>query len=86
MKRSLSLVLSLCLLFLLSGMAKAEEITNPILKKLVEKGILTSRKRFLSCTTWRGNTAENEKKVEQKIEQKVTEATSLTEKQGSRKD
>ena len=43
MKRGLSLVLSLCFLFLLSGISRAEDITDPILKKLVEKGILTEQ-------------------------------------------
>jgi len=43
MKRGFSLVLSLCFLFLLSGISKAADITDPILKKLVEKGVLTQQ-------------------------------------------
>ncbi len=46
MKRGVSvlcLVLSLCCLLLLAGAAMAADITDPILKKLVEKGILTEQ-------------------------------------------
>jgi len=43
MKRGLSFVLSMCFLFLLSGVSKAEDITDPVLKKLVEKGVLTEQ-------------------------------------------
>ena len=44
MKRGVSvLVLSLCCLLLLAGVAMASDIKDPILKKLVEKGILTEQ-------------------------------------------
>jgi polyhydroxyalkanoate synthesis regulator phasin len=71
MKRSLSLVLCLCFLFMLSGMVKADEITNPILKKLVEKGVLTEQEALSVMHDMEKHTAEADKKVEQKIEQKV---------------
>lgn len=74
MKRSLSLVLSLCFLFLLSGIAKAEDITNPILKKLVGKGILTEQEALSVMHDMEREAADKDKRVEQKIEQKVTEA------------
>ncbi len=74
MKRSLSLVLSLCFLFLLSGISKAEDITNPILKKLVEKGILTEQEALSVMHDMEREAADKDKRVEQKIEQKVTEA------------
>jgi polyhydroxyalkanoate synthesis regulator phasin len=77
MKRSLSLVLSLCFLFLLSGISKAEDITNPILKKLVEKGILTEQEALSVMHDMERETAEKDKRVEQKIEQKVTEAAPM---------
>ena len=74
MKRSLSLVLSLCFLFLLSGISKAEEITEPILKKLVEKGILSQQEAIGVMHDMDKEKTEKEIKVEQTIEQKVTEA------------
>jgi polyhydroxyalkanoate synthesis regulator phasin len=74
MKRGLSLILSLCFLFLLSGISKAEEITDPILKKLVEKGILSEQEAIGVMHDIEKEKADKEKKVEQKIEQKVTEA------------
>lgn len=41
MKRLSVLMLCLCSLFLLAGVSAASDIKNPILKKLVEKGLLT---------------------------------------------
>jgi polyhydroxyalkanoate synthesis regulator phasin len=76
MKRSLSLVLCLCFLFMLSGMAKADEITNPILKKLVEKGVLTEQEALSVMHDMEKHTAETDKKVEEKIEQKVEQKVS----------
>lgn len=72
MKRSLSLVLSLCFLFLLVGISGAEDITNPILKKLVEKGILTQQEAATIMQDMEKEAVEKEKKAEQKIEKKVT--------------
>ena len=71
MKRGLSLVLSLCFLFMLSGISKAEDITDPILKKLVEKGILTQQEAVGIMEDMDKEKTEKEQKVEQKIEQKV---------------
>jgi len=56
-------------------MAKAEEITNPILKKLVEKGVITEQEAISVMHQMEQEKAEKEKKVEQKIEQKVSEVT-----------
>lgn len=72
MKRGLSLVLSLCFLFLLSGISKAEDISDPILKKLVEKGVLTREDAVGIMKDIDKEKAEKEKKVEEKIDQKVT--------------
>jgi len=75
MKRSLSLGLSLCFLFLLVGISGAEDITNPILKKLVEKGIMSQQEAIGVMHEIEKEKAEKEKPVEQKIEQKVSEVT-----------
>jgi polyhydroxyalkanoate synthesis regulator phasin len=85
MKRGLSLVLSLCFLFLLSGISKAEDITDPILKKLVEKGILTEQEAVGIMKDMDKEKAEKEKKAEQKVEQKIEEkvqVASLTPSEG----
>jgi polyhydroxyalkanoate synthesis regulator phasin len=75
MKRSLSLVVCLCFLFFFAQISAAEEITNPILKKLVEKGILTKQEALSVMHDMEKESTEKDKKVEQKIEQKVSEAT-----------
>jgi hypothetical protein len=75
MKRSLSLVACLCFLFLFVRISVAEEITDPILKKLVEKGVITEQEAITVMHQMEQEKAEKEKKVEQKIEQKVSEAT-----------
>jgi hypothetical protein len=75
MKRSLSLGLSLCFLFLLAGISGAEDVTNPILKKLVEKGIISQQEAISVMQEMEKEKAKEEKPVEQKIEQKVSEET-----------
>jgi polyhydroxyalkanoate synthesis regulator phasin len=74
MKKSLSLIACLCFLFLFAQISVAEEITNPILKKLVEKGILTKQEALSVMHDMERESAQKEKKVEQKIEQKISEA------------
>ena len=74
MKRSLSLVVCLCFLFLFAQISAAEEITNPILKKLVEKGILTKQEALSVMHDMEKESTEKEKLVEQKTEKKVGEA------------
>jgi polyhydroxyalkanoate synthesis regulator phasin len=65
MKRVLSLVVSLCLLLSTAGAAMAAgEITDPILKKLVEKGVLT-KDEAISITD-EMKTEKKEKKAEEK--------------------
>ena len=71
MKRGLSLVLSLCFLFLLSGISKAEDITDPILKKLVEKGILTQQEAVGIMKDMDKEKAEKDKKAEEQVEKKI---------------
>jgi hypothetical protein len=58
----------------LAGTSLAEEIKDPILKKLVEKGILTQEEATTVMQEMEKETAGKEKEVEQKIEKKVTEA------------
>ncbi|MEW6675626.1 MAG: hypothetical protein AB1348_06460 [Nitrospirota bacterium] len=74
MKRRLTvLVLGLCSLLLLTGGAMAADITNPILKKLIEKGILTQEEAISVMQEMEREKVEKEKQVEEKIEKKVAE-------------
>jgi len=66
-------VLCLCAVLILAGTAVAAEIKNPILKKLVEKGILTPEEAITVMQEMEKETAGQEKRVEEKIEKKVTE-------------
>jgi len=68
------LALCLCSLILLAGTALASEIKDPILKKLVEKGILTQEDAISVMQEMEGETLEKEKEGEEKIQMKVTEA------------
>lgn len=72
-KRLLCLTLGFCILLLLTGMVMAAEITNPILKKLVEKGIMTQEEAISVMKEMEGETVKEEKKVDEKIEKKVSE-------------
>src|SRR4030066_461073 len=75
MKRKVSvLFVCLCCLLMFAGAAVAADITNPMLKKLEEKGILTQEEAISIMQDMEREAAEKDKKVEQKIEQKVTEA------------
>lgn len=64
------LILSLCSLLLLIGTATATDITNPILKKLVEKGILTRDEAVSVMEELKKETAKDEQ-LEKNVE-KVT--------------
>jgi len=67
MNRRLSvLVLGLCSILLLTETAIAADITNPILKKLMEKGILTEEEAISVMEEMERETKEKEKKVEEK--------------------
>ncbi|MGB9715591.1 MAG: hypothetical protein ACPL1G_04195 [Thermodesulfovibrionales bacterium] len=72
-KRLLCLTLTISILMFLCQLLKAEEITNPILKKLVEKGILTQEEAISVMQEMKGESVKEEKKVDEKIEEKVTE-------------
>jgi len=75
MGRKLSVViLCLCAILFVAGTAAATEIKDPILKKLVEKGILTPEEASSIMQEMDKDTAGKEKEVEEKIEKKVTEA------------
>jgi polyhydroxyalkanoate synthesis regulator phasin len=74
MRRKLCVfVLCFCGLLLVAGTAKAAEVTNPILKKLVDKGILTQEEAISVMHEMEGETVKEEKNVDEKIEKKVTE-------------
>ncbi len=84
MVRKLSFfVFCLCIL-LLTGVAAATEITNPILKKLVEKGVLT-REEAISVISVinemekEKEEADREKLIEEKIDKKATEQEKIVE-------
>ncbi len=72
-------VLGLCFfsILLMTGTTMGEEIKDPILKKLVEKGILTKEEAISVMQEIKKENTEKEEKVEEKIEQKVAEATSM---------
>src|SRR4030042_3536680 len=72
-KRLVCLILGFCILLLLTGTAIAAEIKEPILKKLVEKGILTQEEAISVMQDMEGETVKEEKKVDEKIEKKVSE-------------
>ena len=72
-KRLLFLILGFCILLLLTGMVMAAEITNPILKKLVEKGILTQEEAISVMQEMEGETVKEKEKVDENIEKKVSE-------------
>src|SRR4030042_4279638 len=72
-KRLVCLILGFCILLLLTGTAIAAEIKDPILKKLVEKGILTQEEAISVMQEMKGETVKEEKKVDEKIEKKVSE-------------
>jgi len=77
MKKKLSvLVIGLCCFLLLTGTSMAADITNPILKKLVEKGILTKEEAIAVLDEMNKETVRNDQQVEEKIEKKITETTS----------
>src|SRR4030065_132166 len=68
------LVLCFCAVLIFAVTAVAAEIKDPILKKLVEKGILTPEEATTVMQEMEKETAGKEQKVEEKIEKKVTEA------------
>ena len=69
------LFVCLCCLLVFAGVAAAADITNPILKKLVEKGILTREEAISVMQDMEREAAEKDKNVEQKIEQKASGVT-----------
>ncbi len=79
MKSRLSVfVLCLCAVLILAVTAVAAEIKDPILKKLVEKGILTPEEAITVMQEMEKETAGKEKEVEQKVEQKIEKKVSET--------
>jgi len=71
-------VLCLCTVLILAGTAAAAEIKDPILKKLVEKGILTPEEAVTVMQEMEKETVGKEKEVEQKVEQKIEKKVSET--------
>ncbi len=75
MKMKLSLcILALCCLLLSAGASESADITNPILKKLVEKGVLSEPEAMSVLQDLDRETAEKDKKTEEKIELKAAGA------------
>jgi polyhydroxyalkanoate synthesis regulator phasin len=72
-KWSMFLVFGLCSLLLFAATAIAGEITDPILKKLVEKGVLTKQEAMSVMQDMEKEAVEQDKVVEQKIDKKVAE-------------
>jgi polyhydroxyalkanoate synthesis regulator phasin len=71
-------VLCLCTVLILAGIAAAAEIKDPILKKLVEKGVLTPEEASTVMQEMEKETAGKEQEVEQKAEQKIEKKVSET--------
>jgi polyhydroxyalkanoate synthesis regulator phasin len=71
-------VLCLCAVLILAGAAAAAEIKDPILKKLVEKGILTPEEASTVMQEMEKETVGKEKEVEPKVEQKIEKKVSET--------
>lgn len=69
------LFVCLCCVVVFAGVADAADITNPILKKLVEKGILTREEAISVMQDMEREAAEKDKNFEQKIEQKASGVT-----------
>jgi len=65
-------------MLLIAGAAAAAEIKDPILKKLVEKGILTQEEATTVMQEMEKETVGKEKEVEQKVEQKIERKVSET--------
>lgn len=78
-KWSLFLVLGLCCLLFLEVTAVAEEITDPVLKKLVEKGILTQEEAVSVMQEMKQEAIKQEKHFDKKIEQRTAENKGLVE-------
>jgi polyhydroxyalkanoate synthesis regulator phasin len=75
MKRKLSVfILAVCCLLLSAGASESADITNPILKKLVEKGILSEEEAVSVMQDMGKETAEKDKKTEEKMEMKAAGA------------
>lgn len=71
-------VMWLCAMLIVAGTAIAAEIKDPILKKLVEKGILTPEEAATVMQEMEKETAGKEKEVEQKVEQKIDKKVTET--------
>lgn len=73
MRRKLSaFILGLCCLLLSAAASESADMTNPILKKLVEKGILSEQEAVTVMQDMEKETAEQGKKTEEGIGQKAT--------------
>jgi polyhydroxyalkanoate synthesis regulator phasin len=72
-KCSMFVVFGICCLLLFAATAIADDITNPILKKLVEKGVLTKQEAVSVMQEMDKDAVEQDKVVEQKIDKRVTE-------------
>jgi polyhydroxyalkanoate synthesis regulator phasin len=71
-------VLCLCAVLIWAGTVAAAEIKDPILKKLVEKGILTPEEASTVMQEMEKETAGKEQEVEQAVDQKIEKKVSET--------
>jgi polyhydroxyalkanoate synthesis regulator phasin len=71
-------VLCLCAALIFAGTVAAAEIKDPILKKLVEKGILTPEEATTVMQEMEKETLGKEKEVEQEVDQKIEKKVSET--------
>jgi polyhydroxyalkanoate synthesis regulator phasin len=78
-RRWLPFVLGLCFVLLSAWASEAADVTNPILKKLVEKGILTEQEAVSVMQDMEKEKKETNKETEVKIEQKVAEKVAAAE-------
>ena len=72
-KSSMFFVFGLCCLLLFAATAIAGDISDPILKKLVEKGILTKQEAMSVMQEMEKEAVEKDKAVEKKIDKRVAE-------------
>jgi polyhydroxyalkanoate synthesis regulator phasin len=73
-RKLLAFAASLCCLMFLAGTSMAADIPDPILKKLVEKGVLTKEEAISVLKEMDKESAKQEQKIEEKIEKKVSAA------------
>jgi len=75
-KKLFALVAAICCFLFLAGIAMAAEISDPVLKKLVEKGVLTKEDAVNVMKEMEKDASKKAQKSEEKIEVKAAETSS----------